>query len=514
MDHTLLFEKDKPPGIDWEMVFLFHQEPDGFIPFMQKDSEGNLYPVAAFNVLELQRDLKTILPQLRPYVLRDGYMGINATSRAGGIWKKTGMPYPLRKQAYHLKYLNACLADLDIGRTDKDAKSPEQLLTFPDALSRIVDAGERGELLQPSVIARSGRGCYLAWFLDDHGSRPEVKYKHWKEGETGRARTTKKERMPELLGLYKRIQTAIIENLKPLAADPAVKSPNQVIKLPGTIDTKSGNIATYYLAGKGKEIFKYSMEEIAQAFNVTELENALPEKARGFSYKQNKSGKIVPNRRKGLIAVNARRAQDLIIIEQWKGGIERRIPGRCLTLNFYAQFLLRSKHTEKEIRKALEYMAKNCRPSYPSDPGDPSLREIIKAANKEEVPGNEFLCKRYGITPEIAIELNLQTIIPPELKELLKNQPTPQEIDRDIRRQAIRDFVSIQGPYKPGCRALVKMLAEIGIPTNRTTVAQDLKNIGLEILKPGRPKRVSNIKVSSGGISKAKGTIIKTRTRE
>jgi hypothetical protein len=155
--------------------------------------------------------------------------------------------------------------------------------------------------------------------------------------------------------------------------------------------------------------------------------------------------------------------------------------------------------TREDITKALEAMAGNCRPPYPSDAGDLSIREIVNdvfaldpktGKPKKRKHKAEHLCHLFNITAEVADKLELRTIIPDELKaERKKNRPpTQREIDKERRLDALRQLVGIFGKGF-GCRKYVQALADMDIKTNRQTVNVDLRSIGYELPKQGKTKK-------------------------
>lgn len=98
----------------------------------------------------------------------------------------------------HLASLRACYVDID-GRED-----------LPTVLDTLLFA----TMPDPSFVIYSGRGLHLYWRLE---ATP-----------------------PQALPVWQCIENALVDALKPLGADPAVKDCTRVLRLCGTINSKNG----------------------------------------------------------------------------------------------------------------------------------------------------------------------------------------------------------------------------------------------------------------------------------
>ena len=219
--------------------------------------------------------------------------------------------------------------------------------------------------------------------------------------------------------------------------------------------------------------------------------------------RETKERGTAPNRRHGAEARAAKRAQDIVTIEANLGGFEHGIRRRTLTI--YGGFLRDSGAAPSEILKALQAMARNCRPPYPSDKNDTPVKTIVKEIQKSKPRfwSNEKLLKLWGITPDNEWEFNLLTILSAEVRDKRKttmggkdpSDPVAYQSNRSWKREdrhhLIRDIVESNGGSLPlgGARGMTRRLREFGLKTNRVTVGEDIKALGYKLPRPGRPKK-------------------------
>lgn len=88
-----------------------HRADDGYLSFARKDEEGGM--MANFSIQA--RELTEMFPAIVQWLTKDAYFTVNSSYRVADRLDKTGLPAPLRKEK-HLRYLNACYVDLDVGR--------------------------------------------------------------------------------------------------------------------------------------------------------------------------------------------------------------------------------------------------------------------------------------------------------------------------------------------------------------------------------------------------------------
>ncbi len=440
-------------------IHSIHRWNDGHVAFMRK-TNGKAVNVGSFHVQEL----KNYFPQLLSYIIKDGYFTVNSMFAAAPYFdSQTGFPAVLRKEK-HIRFLTAAYVDLDIYR---------KKLNWRDAASMAGKLMDVGIIPHASIIARSGRGMYLLWLLHRHldETKPETGYLN-------------------RIVLYKQVNKELCSRLEALAADSQAIDAARVLRVPGSIHSGSQKAVQYMIqVGEDGGTFTYSLEELADFLNIKVCKSGLQDKPNFLELpgRKTKNKGSCPKRVNGLLALNKMRVSDLLSIEQYRGGFNKGF--RHSMLNLYCGFLKSAGY--KSIRSALNAMAVNCTPAYPTngEANDTPISKIMKNC-KPHRHTNKKLCKILGVTPEIAKELELKTILPPELKE--KGGKSETEKKAEIRIEAIRKMVETYGTGY-GCRKFVEALENEGIKTNRQTVNLELKRISLELnlkrLKPGRPAK-------------------------
>ena len=139
--------------------------------------------------------------------------------------------------------------------------------------------------------------------------------------------------------------------------------------------------------------------------------------------------------------MNAKRAEDLLRLEQYRGGFRKRgqayddgsiSTGRRLALTLYCLFLRGSGLDQAAALPAVLDMARNARPPLGDLDDDQQPEDILKAVYE---PGGtkrwptEKLCSILKITPDLARRLDLKTIVPKEVREERK-AAMPKQADK------------------------------------------------------------------------------------
>ena len=482
--NSIASTKAETPALDVAPILALHIEPDGYVGFARYpdpenpplDKDGN--PKTFENLFSIRADkLRSMFPSFAAWLTHDSLFTVNAYHRAAW-WNNptTGLPDVLRKET-RLSKLTACYSDIDCGREESD--EPGANLDWRQALCAAGALADTGEIPHPSMMAASGRGVYLFWFLRDE--KDPAKLPHaW----------------PEKIQLYKKCNEALGERLKKcgLPAD-AVYDAARVLRVPGSVHRKTGRRVGYIiqaqldLAGQG---FFYTLREMADFLGIPAAISELPAATRTLA-KHPKTRRretinpgTAPRRIKNQQALSARRAEDLITIESWREGFIRRgkkypdgstSPGRRRILTMYAGFLLGAKATREETIKALQAMAANMKPPYPSDPpaDDPPIETIVQAAYSEKPPKwkRETLCKYLGVTDEVARELELKTIRSEAVAiEEYKARPLHKDVI-EKRRKFARQYIQKYG--KISSRELANIYKQAGfVGANHETANQDL----------------------------------------
>ena len=483
----------KTGGFDLASVEAIHRDPDAFVGFVRKPQtprmgkDGKPIPFESIGSKEVSN-----LHHLDPDLIagENTYMTVNDYHRtAPWVNRLTGLPGVWRKEQF-LKRLSACYVDLDVGRPDSE--KPEQRLTWREAMAEAGKLMSSGVLPQASLFARSGRGLYIFWLLRDEKDSAMAP-RSW----------------PEKIVLYKQINRALTGRLSHLAADPVAKDAARVLRTPGSYHTGAEKDVQYIKVDESGPGPLYTLKELAEILDVNTTEVSLPDGTRKKVFaevtygRETKERGTAPNRRHGAEARAALRAQDIVTIETERHGFKHDIRRRTLTI--YGEFLRDSGAKPSEILKALQAMAENCQPSYPSDEDDQPVETIAETIQKSKPRfwSNEKLLKLWGITPDNEWEFNLLTILSAEVREKRKttmggkdpSDPVAYQSNRSWKRgdrhHLIRDIVESNGGSLPlgGARGMTRRLREFGLKTNRVTVGEDIKALGYQLPRPGRPKK-------------------------
>lgn len=477
------------PRFDLDAILSIHRDPGGFIGFARKpretdpdfarfDKEGR--PRAWTHLFSIRAsELRSMFPAVAHWLVSDSYMTVNSYYRPAPYANKlTGLPDVWRGEE-KLRSLTACYADLDCGRPEDP--TPGASLDWLEAFTRAEAAMDTGHLPQASIVARSGRGVYLLWLLQDEKDRTKLPHA-W----------------PETRAFYKQLNRKLIARIKEyqLPADLKCHDAARVLRVPGSIHNKAQRRVKYWIrADERKRGFVYTLGELADFLGVPTTENTLPERTRRLAlpaqYRQTKQLGKAPRRILGKTKLNAKRAQDLATIEAWRGGFLKRgvkypdgstSPGRRFILSLYVFFLHNSGEDQNSALEALRKMAANCKPFYGSDGAleDPPIETIIEAEYKTGAKprrwNNETLCALLGITAAIARDLELKTIKPRELAEEERaNRPTHEQV-KELRLAFAREIY--EQNHSLTARQLAKLYEEQGFPgANRETANQDLTAI-------------------------------------
>lgn len=189
------------------------------------------------------KKIKPNSPNVRSFSLlnemhgeEDCFVSVNSFSG----WRKT----PL------LKTLNACYVDLDWGRSLRTADH-EAILSY------IEEAG----LPAPGLVMETGRGAHVYWLLEPTPATA--------------------------LPIWQAIEDHLIDCLRPIKADPAVRDCTRMLRLAGSLNGKNGA----YVKGVQRSNQRWSIEALAQAV-LGEVPQARERKPAQGSRAQRMQGRI------------------------------------------------------------------------------------------------------------------------------------------------------------------------------------------------------------------------------
>lgn len=173
--------------------------------------------------------------QQRTYPLRELANVIEGLDKTQDTWISQGEFKGFNRRVVNLLRTGVVFADLDTYRTPFREYSPETLAWI--VVQRCHDEG----LPIPSIILFSGRGLQVKWFL----SSPVP----------GRA-----------LPRWNAVQKALGTALSDLGADPSARDASRVLRLAGTVNTKSGEFTrVIHVTGQPDSPLLHNFEELAEA---------------------------------------------------------------------------------------------------------------------------------------------------------------------------------------------------------------------------------------------------------
>jgi hypothetical protein len=522
------------PALDWRPVLEIHRgDPDGYVGYGAKKPDGSgLWHVGAVKVREVREMLPGVLAH---FIERDGYFCVNPFWRAGAVWRKTGLPYLLRREKMLLE-LAACYADLDVGRPEEESKHPGAALDWQAAQIEALHRQREGIIPPFSMMAASGRGVYLFWLLRDEREPDKLPRAY-----------------PSAIIRYKAVNRALHERLYGLACDAKAVDAVRFLRHPGSIHTKVMRRVTYSLTVQADDggRLTYSLPELERLLHLDAPAPSLPadvrEKARPQlytrePYRKTKLPGSRPQNRNAYIRTNELRAQDLETVEAWRGGWLHAgheypdgfvSPGRGLMLRLYAGWLRGSGKDGGAVLDAVRRMAANCKPPYPSDPGDMRLEQIVADAfsperrkhvkNVRNIPWTDKdgvehpgLCDGMvngklrrgwlGISEQTDPDLlaKLESILPEPVKAL-RDAAIPQQADYTAeRRRAIAHIVELRHAIPPARKMMALLAADPFNVVNPATrepwsyeiIRQDYDALGYPAARPGRRRKAAT---STGG---------------
>ncbi len=519
------------PAMGSSMMELIHgRAPDGYIALERKGPDG-LLDRAHRCFLPVQ-DLRELFPTVAEHFCRDSYHSMSLYYGAPP-WqdKATGLPAMATKAKRptwarckeNLRWLPACWVDLDCGRSAEAAAAkgrPEMAFTWRLVAYIVGEMMDARELPQATIMARSGRGLYLIWLLCDEEDR----------------RLPVRALPSANVALMEACNRELIRRTNHLAADGIAFDATRVLRIDGSWHS-GANARVQYLEqnpdiprghtqrdASGRH-FAYTLAEMAAALSIptspAKLAGgtlALLDPSSKWKRKPTKQPGSKPEMKRYQQRLHAMRIDDLLALEQYRkrqtghgfakrgtqypDGFEAAVYGRLAVLTIYAENLRGAGVAEAEAVAAVARMAENCGPPYPSDPTDSNPGAIIQSVYEKPFirrHSNRTLCARLGITAELAEELQLSTLIPPELKAK-RTAEAPSKADFTAARQAaIRELLARDGPRfgKLDPRRMARYLAAHDLPGARNpangqpwsheSIRQDMDALNLARRKrPGR----------------------------
>lgn len=424
-------------------ILALHRHDDGYIAFaVARDAGEDFRPLISVRRDELAR----YFPEFRQQLLEDAYVSINADWRLQRYGKHgPAYGYPLHRTD-RLRYLCAAYADLDYYRLG---------VNFGQALGKVVELQEAGALPKASIIVKSGRGMWLIYLLHD-------------PNDTTRAPGA----FPEKLALYFRLQKAIVERLATVGADPCAKDATRYIRVPGSLHSGSEQRAQWWIQGEGPQAYSYSLSELCQVFSV----EAPGRHARERAVIDSETNEI---KRRGWVALNARRLRDFTLLRSMRGGFEKGC--RSYAALLYAHLLRTNGVARSDAAIQVNTMGRECHPALTPSQCRDAVRSGFTRKRLVRIT-DQTIADWLGITPDESAVLEK---FPPAARFKLANpglpEPSPSEQQKALilaRREKITQIIAESGAA-PALRDMGRRLIDAGFTGNHQTVAKDYLALGI-----------------------------------
>jgi hypothetical protein len=483
---------------------LFHRGPSGFIPLAVKRDGKKWEELGAIAVGQ------PLLPGLLQQLAKDGYFGLNTSFRAGAkynpVQRERWVPIPgeryggngtypaeqligvteWKQQLVHpktklsfaptgkktLRWLNAAYVDLDCYKLG---------FSVGDTIGALIDMQDAGTLPPVSVLARSGRGVWAFWLLLDPKNPKEGEQLIYEQPHTP---LTPARATAHALGLYARVQNAIVRRLSHLGADLGAVDGPRYAPFAGTVKTGSDQRVLYWAQATSKGLPYYALPELLTAFGepLVWTEHAVIRRALTTQPDEAKRTRC----RNAWHKRHEYMVRDLELLLRLRRGRWNRRTSRNRFAFYYAYALKRAGMTRTEVADRVAF--------FGAEVG--LERDEVKAAVKSgcktgyrNIRRQTYLTELLANDAELSyLDANRRGDAPTGSGESGTSRAHMQE-----RRAAI--LSAIHEVFKgkpPSCRAMEAFLTAQGVPCgNYSTIALDYKALGLKTTaKAGRPPKL------------------------
>jgi hypothetical protein len=417
-------------------ILHLHRHADGYIAFATERDGEDWRPLVSIRAGELE----TWFPLFREQLLKDSFVGINADFRLRSYGDHgAAYGYPLHR-TNRLRYVNACYADLDCYKLGLDVGT---------VIGRVINLQDSGQLPHASMIVRSGRGLWLLWLIHD----PKT------PDQSAGA-------FPDKLDLYARIQQAIIERLLHLGADPAARDATRHIRVPGSLHTAAESTVEWWVQGRSETGYTYTLQELAERLRVV-----------GTIRHGREVVAHNPAKRRGWVALNARRLREFNTLRAMRGGFSE--GHRNNAAKIYA-WLLYCNGLSYDVPGLTGQFGRECRPPL----SKAEIKDAWKyAKQKLRRMKDQTVSDWLNIT---TAEASLLEKLPPASGFRAANDDLAPPIPRERQQRAIQERrgalqAIIAGiGHVPPVREMARLLGERGFSGNHQTTFTDYKALGLE----------------------------------
>ena len=260
---------------------------------------------------------------------------------------------------------------------------------------------------EPSIVMFSGRGLYAKWFFDTPIPR-------------------------QALPRWNALQRQLVTALEPLGADQGAKDASRVLRLEGTVNSKSGEVAEVVWANNTKYDFELFCEYVLPV--AREVIEQRRKKKQLTSVERSKSPSK-PRKTKSIQMLNWTRLNDLRAICELRDGVSE--GGRMLMMFWQLNFLLLSGVTNpNQMFYEARSLGKQLDPNWDFNQSD--LSTLFNKA-KAHFSGEriELNGKRYSplYTPKNQYLIDLFSITGEEQKQLKTIIDSNECAERDKNRK-------------------------------------------------------------------------------
>lgn len=458
-------------------LMALHRGPDGWVPFYRRHN-GHFESVASVKVSEIPE----MIPGMIGVLADDGFAALNTMYGPGrGQSKLVPGARAVRRSRRDVRWLNACLVDLDVGREGDDGPKG---LTIGQAVGALIDAQDNGIIPPVSIYARSGRGLYAMWCLcaDDGNAQPGMKW---------------------AVSAAERVNRELARRLSALAADRRAVDAARIIRIPGTRHSIVGTKAQYWIAaGPDGQGIQYSLKQLSAALELPPPIAPVTPKTLPSSSTTPRDPQLSAFGRQGNRLLWQQRYNEVWGICEAIGGFPQGRRRICITL--MGLFGYRSGLDHKQVGDAMRAVAKRCRPPYPSTSDDMSIDDMIDSVISGKHGfgwrlSKQFLGEVFQVFTDTARQLCLTSLVPPSVaEEIRQDEQLARDADNAAREDAglriVQQWIKRTATYPTGKQFMAE-LTKAGWPVKQRTAYNILATLKDRYPLPksgerrGRPKK-------------------------
>jgi hypothetical protein len=462
-------------GPDWYPIAQIHRAADGLITFHKKvqgdqgEEWKNLFSICA-------ADLQQYFPEFVEEIEQDAYFSLHTFWKPEGVRWGIQRHYTPRRQD-RLQWLNVAWVDCDTYNVGA---------TWAAAVGVVQGMQDEGLIPPASFLVRSGRGLWLLWLLRGEGDSSLGERAYYRNRQ-----------------LWAKVQRELASRLRILGADTTAGDGARVARVPGSINTKSGERVAYLLqSSRGGRGFSYTLPELASHLGlgpgaVEAPPPILPRSRRkqdqvplplppGEKLYRPPEKKKTPKQLRGMKGWQARakhRLENFVMLRDLRGGFAEGHRNRAARL--YAGMLWAAGYRGEELRGMVEeFSRKYCKPPlYPSD-----VSGAVRGAGNRECWAIRVvtIAEWLSITPD---EAQLLSGWPAKGEKPPAPPAARRKPEADRRRELEAEVIRTYGRVPP-LRALQAHLAERGVEAVLQTIQRDLKALGIGNPRARRGKQL------------------------